>query len=61
MNQQTLVAYQCYIIKRLKNKIYQNLLILKIMVNTKHQPIVQELLDMIAKNGWQEKFQQASI
>lgn len=55
MNQQTLVAYQCYIIKRLKNKIYQNLLILKIMVNTKHQPIVQELLDMIAKNGWQEK------
>ncbi len=49
MNQQTLVAYQCYIIKRLKNKIYQNLLILKIMVNTKHQPIVQELLDMIAK------------
>lgn len=57
MNQQTLVAYQCYIIKRLKNKIYQNLLILKIMVNTKHQPIVQELLDMIAKNGWQEKFQ----
>lgn len=29
------------------------------MVNTKHQPIVQELLDMIAKNGWQEKFQQA--
>lgn len=59
MNQQTLVAYQCYIIKRLKNKIYQNLLILKIMVNTKHQPIVQELLDMIAKNGWQEKFQQA--
>lgn len=55
MNQQTLVAYQCCIIKRLKNKIYQNLLILKIMVNTKHQPIVQELLDMIAKNGWQEK------
>lgn len=61
MNQQTLVAYQCYIIKRLKNKIYQNLLILKIMVNTKHQPIVQELLDMIAKNGWREKFQQAFI
>ena len=24
MNQQTLVAYQCCIIKRLKNKIYQN-------------------------------------
>ena len=29
------------------------------MSNTKHQPIVQELLDMIAKNGWQDKFQKA--
>lgn len=29
------------------------------MANTKHQPIVQELLDMIAKNGWQDKFQKA--
>lgn len=29
------------------------------MATTKHQPIVQELLDMIAANGWQDKFQQA--
>ena len=29
------------------------------MATTTHQPIVQELLDMIQKNGWQEKFQQA--
>ena len=29
------------------------------MAATKHQPIVQELLDMIATNGWQDKFQQA--
>lgn len=29
------------------------------MANTKHQPIVQELLDMIEKNGWQDKFQKA--
>lgn len=29
------------------------------MATTKHQPIVQELLDMIATNGWQDKFQQA--
>lgn len=27
--------------------------------NKKHAPIVQELIDMIAKNGWSEKFQQA--
>ena len=29
------------------------------METTKHQPIVQKLLDMIATNGWQDKFQQA--
>ena len=29
------------------------------MATSKHQPIVQELLDMIAKNGWQDKFQKA--
>lgn len=29
------------------------------MANKNHQPIVQELIDMIAKNGWQDKFQKA--
>ncbi len=29
------------------------------MAQTTHQPIVQELLDMIQKNNWQDKFQQA--
>ncbi len=31
------------------------------MAQTTHQPIVQELLDMIQKNNWQDKFQQAFI
>ena len=29
------------------------------MAETKYSPIVQELIDLIAKNGWQDKFQKA--
>lgn len=29
------------------------------MATTTHQPIVQKLLDLIQKNGWQDKFQKA--
>ena len=29
------------------------------MATTKYAPIVQELIDMIAKNGWQSKFDEA--
>lgn len=28
-------------------------------MSAQHLPVVQELIDMIAKNGWQDKFQQA--
>lgn len=28
-------------------------------MSTTHQPKTQELIDLIAKNGWQDKFQQA--
>ena len=31
----------------------------KIMATKNYSPVVQELIDMIAKNGWQDKFQKA--
>ena len=29
------------------------------MAQKSYSPVVQELIDMIAKNGWQDKFQKA--